>query len=297
MPTAQKLSRSSDADYKTMQVKPIAGALGAEIYGIDLRDRDNPAMWSELQRAFLEHQVIAVRGQDLTPEDQMNVGRFFGEPCFYPFAKGMEGYPHMTRTVKEPDDRENFGNDWHTDTCYLKEPPRATLLYAVETPPKGGDTLYASTSAAYDALSEGMKNMLAGIIGVNSAGLKHKRGGDRSAHHARIGHMAVQKADEAEQYEAHHPIVRTHPETGRKALYLSSLHTIRFDSMTEHESRPIIELLNDHCVEAEFTCRVRWEPGQLTIWDNRCVLHNAINDYHGYRREMRRLTVGPERPR
>jgi taurine dioxygenase len=135
------------------------------------------------------------------------------------------------------------------------------------------------------------------VIGVNSAGLKHRRGGDRAAHHARIGHMTVQNANVAENYEAHHPVVRTHPDTGRKALYLSSLHTIRFDGMTEHESRPIIEMLNDHCVEPQFTCRVSWEPGQLTIWDNRCTLHNAINDYHGYRREMRRLTVGPEQPR
>ena len=295
--STRQSTQTSKLAYKTIEVRPIAGALGAEIYGADLKDRDNKPMWSELHRAFLEHQVIAVRGQDLTPEDQMIVGRFFGEPCFYPFAKGMEGFPHMTRTVKEPQERENFGADWHTDTCYMKEPPRATLLYAVETPPKGGDTLYASTSAAYEALSDGMKAMLKGVIGVNSAGLKHKRGGNRAAHHARIGHMAVQNAGEAEQYEARHPIVRTHPETGRKALYLSALHTIRFDGMTEHESRPVIQMLNDHCVEPQFTCRVRWEPGQLTIWDNRCTLHNAINDYHGYRREMRRLTVGPEKPR
>ena len=297
MPAVSTKSDSKSQPYQTMELRPLAGALGVEIHGIDLRDRDNPAMWAELRRAFLDHQVIAIRGQNLSPEDQMNVGRFFGEPCFYPFAKGMEGYPHMTRTVKEPADRDNFGSDWHTDSCYLQEPPRATLLYAVETPPKGGDTLYTSTSAAYEALSDAMKKMLNGVIGVNSAGLKHKRGGDRSAHHARIGNMALQKAADAEQYEARHPVVRTHPETGRKALYLSALHTVRFDGMTEHESRPIIQMLNDHCIEPEFTCRVCWEPGQLTFWDNRCVLHNAINDYHGYRREMRRLTVGPERPR
>ena len=297
MSTPQKLSTSKETGYQTMEVRAIAGALGAEIYGVNLKDHGNKAMWSELKRAFLEYQVIAVRGQDLTPEDQMNVGRFFGEPCFYPFAKGMDGFPQMTRTVKEPEERENFGADWHTDTCYLQEPPRATLLYAVATPPKGGDTLYASTAAAYEALSDGMKAMLKGIIGVNSAGLKHKRGGDRAAHHARITTMTVQKSEEAEKYESLHPIVRTHPETGRKALYMSALHTIRFDGMTEHESRAIIVMLNDHCVEPQFTCRVRWEPGQLTIWDNRCTLHNAINDYHGYRREMRRLTVGPEKPR
>ena len=297
MSAVQPVSRAAGAAYQLLEVHPIAGALGAEIYGVDLRDRTNKPMWAELHRAFLEYSVIAVRGQNLSPAEQYEVGRFFGEPCFYPFAKGMDGFPEMTRMVKEPEERENFGADWHTDTCYLQEPPRATLLYAVETPPKGGDTLYASTRAAYDALSDGMKTMLNGVIGVNSAGLKHKRGGNRAAHHARIAHMAVQNANEGEKYEARHPIVRTHPETGKKALYLSSLHTICFDGMTEHESRPIIVMLNDHCVEPQFTCRVRWEPGQLTIWDNRCVLHNAINDYHGYRREMRRLTVGAEKPR
>jgi taurine dioxygenase len=280
-----------------MDVRPIAGSLGAEIYGADLGDRDDSPMWPELRQAFLEYRVIAVRGQRMSPADLMRVGSKFGEPAFYPFAKGMDDFPYVTRIVKEKDERDAFGNNWHTDTMYTAKPPRATLLYAVETPPKGGDTLYANTRAAYDELSDGMKAMLKGIIGVFSGGLKHKKGGDRAAHHARIAHMAVQKSEEADKYEARHPVVRTHPETGKKALYLSALHTLRFDGMTEHESRPIIQMLNDHCVEPQFTCRVSWEPGQLTVWDNRCTLHNAINDYHGYRREMRRLTVGPEVPR
>ena len=282
--------------YQTMDVRPIAGALGAEIYGANLKDRDDSPVWPELRRAFLEYHVIAVRGQDLSLEDMMRIGGKFGEPCYYPFAKGMEGFPYITEVIKEKHERQNFGADWHTDTMYLDKPPRATLLYAVETPPKGGDTLYANTAAAYDALSDGMKNMLSSLVGVNSGGLKHKRGGDRVAHHARIGTMAVQNAEKAEGFESRHPIVRTHPETGRKSLYVSALHTLRLDGFTEQESRPLIEWLDSHCTSPEFTCRVRWEPGQLTIWDNRTVLHNAINDYHGYRRQMRRLTAGPEVP-
>jgi taurine dioxygenase len=282
--------------YQTMEVHPIAGALGAEIYGADLKDRDDSPLWPELRQVFLEYKVIAIRGQDLSLEDMMRVGGKFGEPCYYPFAKGMEGYPFITEVIKEKDEKENFGADWHTDTMYLDKPPRATMLYAVETPPKGGDTLYVNTTAAYEALSEGMKKMIGGLIGVNSGGLKHKRGGPRAVHHSRIGAMAVQNADKADAYESRHPIVRTHPETDRKSLYVSSLHTLRFDGMTEEESRPIIDWLNDHCIAPEFSCRVRWEPGQLTIWDNRTTLHNAINDYHGYRRQMRRLTVGPEVP-
>jgi taurine dioxygenase len=283
--------------YQTMDVRPIAGALGAEIYGANLKDRDDSPVWQELRRAFLEYRVIAVRGQDLAPEDIMRIGGKFGEPCFYPFAKGMEGFPYLTEIIKEKHERENFGADWHTDTMYLDKPPRATLLYACETPPKGGDTLYVNTAAAYEALSDGMKQLLEGVIGVNSGGLKHKKGGPRAAHHARIGTMAVQNADKADGFESRHPVVRTHPETGQKSLYVSSLHTIRFDGMTEEESKPLIDFLNDHCIEPEFSCRVRWEPGQLTIWDNRCTMHNAINDYHGFRRRMRRLTVGPEVPR
>jgi taurine dioxygenase len=282
--------------YQTMDVRPIAGALGAEIYGVNLKDRDDSPMWPELRQAFLEYRVIAIRGQDLALEDMMRVGGKFGEPCYYPFAKGMEGFPFITQVVKEPEDKDVFGSDWHTDTMYLDKPPRATLLYAVQTPPKGGDTLYVNTSAAYDALSDGMKTLLDGLVGVASGGLKNKKFGGRAAHRARIGSMPSQNIDKADGYEAKHPIVRTHPETGRKSLYVSSLHTIRFDGFSEEESKPLIDWLNDHCTEPEFSCRVRWEPGQLTIWDNRTTLHNAINDYPGERRQMRRLTVGAELP-
>ena len=281
--------------YQTMEVRPIAGALGAEIYGVNLKDRDDSPMWPELRQAFLEYHVIAIRGQDMSLDDMMRVGGKFGEPCYYPFAKGMEGYPFITQVVKEPEDKDVFGSDWHTDTMYLEKPPRATLLYAVQTPPKGGDTLYVNTAAAYDALSDGMKKLIDGLVGVASGGLKNKKGGPRAVHLSRVS-MAQQNLDKAEAYEARHPIVRTHPETGRKSLYVSALHTIRFDGFTEDESKPLINWLNDHCVQPEFSCRVRWEPGQLTIWDNRTTLHNAINDYPGQRRQMRRLTAGAERP-
>ncbi len=282
--------------YQTMDVRPIAGTLGAEIYGVNLKDRDDSLIWQELRQAFLEYHVIAIRGQDLSLDDMMRVGGKFGEPCYYPFAKGMEGYPFITQVIHEPGDKTVFGSDWHTDTMYLEKPPRATLLYALQTPPTGGDTLFVNTSAAYDALSEGMKKLLAGLVGVSSGGLKNKKGGGRAAHLGRLASIAKQNVDQAEAYEAKHPIVRTHPETGRKSLYVSSLHTIRFDGFIEEESKPLIDWLNDHCTQPEFSCRVRWKPGQLTVWDNRTTLHNAINDYPNERRQMRRLTVGPELP-
>ena len=233
-------------NYQTMDVRPIAGALGAEIYGADLKDRDDSPMWQELRQAFLEYKVIAVRGQDMSPADLMRVGGKFGEPARYPFAKGMDGFPLVTRIVKEKDERDAFGNNWHTDTMYLEKPPRATLLYAVETPPKGGDTIFANTQAAYETLSDGMKKLIEGVIGVSNGAMKYRRGGGRAAHFAAIGGMALQNVDKASDYEARHPIVRTHPDTGRKALYVTALHTLRLDGMTEEESRPLIQYLNDH---------------------------------------------------
>ena len=282
---------------ETMQVRPLAGALGAEVLGIDLGNGGDDSTWSQLHRVFLDNHVIVVRGQELSLDDLMAVGRRFGEPNEYPFAKGIEGYPYIHEVVKEPAETKNFGSDWHSDTTYLDKPPRATLLYALQTPARGGDTLYANTAAAYDALSDGMKKLIDGLIGVNSAGLNRKLAGGRAARYSTaFGAMKLQNTAVADILESKHPVVRTHPETGRKALYVSSLHTVRFDGMTQEESVPLIDWLSAHCVRPEFTCRVRWEPGTLTVWDNRCTLHNAINDYHGERRHMRRLTVGPEMP-
>jgi len=282
---------------KTIQVRPLAGALGAEVLGVDLRNGGDNSTWAELHQVFLDNHVIAVRGQDLSLDDLMALGRRFGEPHEYPFAQGIEGYPYIHDVVKEPGETKNFGSDWHSDTTYLDKPPRATLLYALQTPARGGDTLYANTAAAYDALSDGMKKLIDGLIGVNSAGLNRKLAGGRAARYSTaFGAMKLQNAAGADTLESKHPVVRTHPETGRKALYVSSLHTVRFDGMTQEESVPLIDWLSAHCVRPEFTCRVRWEPGTLTVWDNRCTQHNAINDYHGQRRHMRRLTVGPETP-
>jgi taurine dioxygenase len=277
-----------------MQIQPLAGALGAEIRGVTLTALDD-AGWREIQRAFLDYAVLVFRDQALEAADIMRVGGRFGPPCHYPFVTGIEGFPYIFEVVKAEEETTNFGGSWHSDTTYLREPPLGTLLYALETPTHGGDTLFSSTRAAYDALSDGMREMLTGLVGVNSAGLKY--GGGRSKMHSKIGGMKVHDTDSAEQYEAEHPVVRTHPDTGRKALYLSRSHTIRFKDMTEAESRPLIEFLQEHQTRPEFTCRVQWAPGTLTVWDNRCTQHFAVNDYHGRRRRMRRLTVGAQVPR
>ena len=276
-----------------MQISPLAGALGAEISGTDLLKLDDKG-WQEIRRAFVQYSVLVIRGQKLEPEDIMSVGGKFGEPCHYPFVVGMEKFPFIFEVVKEPEEKKNFGGAWHSDTAYLKQPPLATLLYALETPSHGGDTLFANTAAAYDALSDGMRKVLEPLVGVNSAELKY--GGGRSAMHRKIGGMKVHDTDSADQYVSEHPVVRTHPDTGRKALYASRSHTTHFKGMTEEESAPLLGFLWQHQIRPEFTCRVRWAPGTLTVWDNRCTQHNAVNDYHGQRRRMRRLTVGAQTP-
>ena len=277
-----------------MIIEPLAGALGADVRGVDLRHLDD-AGWREVQNAFLQYAVLAIRDQQLEPADLMRVGARFGEPCHYPFVTGLEGFPFIFEVVKEENETVNFGGNWHSDTTYLAQPPLATLLYAVETPKHGGDTLFASTEKAYEGLSEGMRAMVDKLVGVNSAGLKLT--GGRRKMHSTIGGMKVHDTENAEAYEAEHPVARTHPDTGRKALYVSRSHTIRFRDMSEEESRPLIDFLQAHQTRPEFTCRVRWSAGTLTVWDNRCTQHSAVNDYHGQRRRMRRLTVGAQTPR
>lgn len=277
-----------------MIIEPLAGALGAEIRGIDLKeaaDRDYRA----IHEAFVKYSVLVFRDQELEPADLMRVGARFGEPCYYPFVTGIDGYPFIFEVVKEENETVNFGGNWHSDTTYLPQPPLATLLYALETPTYGGDTLFANTTAAYDALSDGMRALVDKLVGVNSASLKVT--GGRRKLHSPIGGMKVHDTQKADEYEAEHPVARTHPGTGRKALYVSRSHTIRFRDMSEEESRPLIDFLQAHQIRPEFTCRVRWSPGTLTVWDNRCTQHCAVNDYHGQRRRMRRLTVGAETPR
>ncbi|MFO1082284.1 MAG: TauD/TfdA family dioxygenase [Reyranellaceae bacterium] len=276
-----------------IEIIPLAGSLGAEVRGVDLRRLDNQA-WDAVHQAFLDYKVIAIRDQQLGPQDVMDVGGRFGEPNHYPFVKGLDGFPFLFDIVKEPTETVNFGGGWHSDTTYMKTPPLATLLYAIETPPRGGDTLYCDMVAAYESLSPGMKALLAPLKGVNSAGLKHV--GGRKAHHATIAGMSITGTEEAETFEAVHPIVRTIAETGQKALYCSRGHTVRFDGMTEEESRPLLDWLQAHATRPEFTCRVAWKPGTLTVWDNRRTMHSAINDYQGLRRHMRRLTSGPTVP-
>jgi taurine dioxygenase len=269
-----------------LTVKPLSSAIGAEIHGIDLRSPVPDDTVARIRRIWLEHSVIFFRDQDLPPKDFAAFARRFGEVVDYPFLKGLDESPEVIEVAKLEHERVNFGGLWHTDTAYLERPPMGTMLVAREVPPYGGDTLFASSYAAYDALSDGMKRLLDPLRAVNSSA-KAEKTRTREDRKAGEGRKVL---------EAEHPVVRTHPETGRKALYVNFGHTLRFAGMSEEESAGLLAYLFEHQSRPEFTCRFRWEPGSIALWDNRCALHNPINDYHGHRRIMHRVTLAGDRP-
>ncbi|HZR02350.1 MAG TPA: TauD/TfdA family dioxygenase [Burkholderiales bacterium] len=272
-----------------MEITRLAGALGAEISGVDLTDL-SAELVRDLRQILLDHLVIFFRDQPLTAPQFMAFAEAFGEPIEYPFVKGLADFPKIIQVVKLEHETRNFGGIWHTDTAYLERPPMASMLLAREVPPVGGDTLFANQYLAYETLSEGMKRMLEGISTVNSSAKADvtRTREDRMRSDARD--------DAATVYTATHPVVRTHLETGRKSLYVNVAHTVSIQDMSEEESTPILRYLFEHQVRPEFTCRFRWEVGSLALWDNRCTLHNPINDYHGFRRVMHRITLAGDRP-
>ncbi len=280
-----------DNTQPALKVTPISPALGAEITGLDLAALDDVG-FAAVHDAFLAHQVLVFRSQQLTADDYVALARRFGAPGAYPFAKGMEGHPEITPIIKEAHQTSNFGGMWHADTTYLPAPPKATMLMAVETPPVGGDTLFARQYRAFETLSDGMKRLLSGLKGVSNSA--KNAGALRGAHLASGAMEAAAKAPEA--LTAVHPAVRRHPLTGQPALYVNRAHTVRFDDMTEAESAGLLDFLFDHQVRPEFTARVRWETGTVVIWDNRSSQHSAVNDYDGHRREMWRVTLEGEVP-
>ena len=277
------------SDYRRITVSPIAGALGAEVGGVDIGRPLGDEVIAEIRRAFLEYLVIFFRGQSLTPQQQLQFSGRFGEPMEYPQLTGLPDCPLITPVIKLEHERVNFGGVWHSDTTYLERPPMASMLYAIEIPPQGGDTLFANQYLAYEALSGGLKRVLDGLHGVNTS---------TKAEVSRTREDRLRDAGvERKALSAVHPVVRTHPETGRKALYVNTGHTAGFGGWTEEESAPLLDYLFRHQVKPEFTCRFRWERGSLAFWDNRCAQHLPVNDYHGYRRVMHRVTLAGDAPR
>ena len=271
-----------------MQARKISGALGAEISGVDLSRPLGKDELLELRKLWLEHLVVFFRDQPLSEEQYMAFSLQFGEPVEYPLVKGLPRFPRIIEVKKLEHERVAFGGIWHSDTAYLQRPPMASMLLAREVPPHGGDTLFANMYAAYEGLSDGLKALLSGLKAVNSS----TKADASKTREDRIKSDGTDKSD----FTAEHPVVRTHPETGRKALYVNPGHTVRFAGWTEEESKSLLEFLYKTQQLPEYTCRFSWQPGSIALWDNRCAQHNPVNDYHGYRRVMHRITLAGDVP-
>jgi taurine dioxygenase len=280
--------------HQSIELRPAAGSLGAEVRGVDLARPLHNSTADELRRALVEHLVLFFRGQNLTPDQHREFSRLFGPLSQVPYVKHMDEYPEIIAVLKEADERNisAFGNAWHSDFSFLEAPPMGSVLYAKEVPSHGGDTLWANMYDAYEALSDGMKRMLDPLRAMHSGrpyGVAQAPKGVRTSRS-----IAIERDNREADWEVAQPVVIVHPSSRRKALFVNAIYTARFEHMTEAESRPLLDFLFQHCTRPEFTCRFRWKPGSLAIWDNRCTLHYAVNDYDGQRRLMHRTTIAGE---
>jgi len=266
-----------------LDIRPMAGAVGAEILGLDLADRLDADSLRDIRDTLAERGVVVFRAQSLTPDQHIAVARQFGDINLNRFFAHLDGHPEIALVVKEPHQTRNIGGGWHTDHSYDHAPALGSMLLAREVPDHGGDTLFASMYAAFDALSDGLKHTLRGLRAVHSS--RHVFGVERPEMKGRIGNAELATQD------AVHPVVIGHPESGREALYVNPGFTVRIDGWTDEESRPLLRFLYDHAQRPEFTCRLRWAEGSLAFWDNRSTWHYALNDYQGDRRLMHRITI------
>jgi taurine dioxygenase len=261
---------------KLMDINKIAAPLGAEIRNLDVTQvTDNE--WQEIHRLFLAHHVLSFPNQKLSPADQMSFAEKWGQLVRHPYA-GMDDYPNIIE-LKNNGKRKDVNQHWHSDMTYNQAPPKLTMLYALETPEIGGDTAFSNQLSAYEELSDGLKNILA----------------DMTAEHTAASLASIYKADASEAPRATHPVIRTHDETGKKNLYVCRAFTQKFTGWTRRESQGLLETLFEHSIRPEFQARHHWRPGDLVMWDNRCVLHYAVHDHGDDPRRIHRLQVeGPE---
>mgnify|MGYP003336192449 FL=1 len=279
----------------TLTTRPVAPACGSFVEGLDVK-RATDADLAALSQLLAERGVVFLRDQHLSPEDQVALTARFGEVLRVPYVKHLDEHPDVIAVLKEADEKKisTFGGTWHSDFSFLDQPPSLTILYGREIPPFGGDTLWSSQYAAFDALSPRMQEMMCGLSAVQTGWPHGTKGPGPNAAVSRS--VVMTRNDPTADREVIHPVVRVHPITKRKALFVNPVYTQRFDGMTEDESKPLLSYLFAHATKPEFTCRLQWEVGTLALWDNRCVLHLAINDYDGSRRLLHRTTVAGETP-
>jgi len=282
-----------------IEIRPLTTALGAEVLGPDLSQPLSNMEFDTIHNALLKHKVIFFRDQELTPEQHIAFARKFGLLDVHPYLPGLPGHEEVMPIVKEADDarKVNIGGRWHSDTTFYEEPAMGSILYALDVPEVGGDTMWANAGLAYARLSAGLKATLESLNALHSTQNSFAAGGRLEVKGDDAG-MATMKlsTDDHEVKEVIHPVVRTHPETGEKILFVNPNFTIRFEGWSSEESQPLLAFLYEHTVRPEFLCRFRWQKGSIAFWDNRCTQHMALNDYHGSRREMHRVTVRGDKP-
>ena len=295
--TVDKLSTEQEASpptYRHIQVERLSGACGGEIVGVDLAKPLADEVLDEVHRALLDTQVIFFRDQVLTPGQLKGFARQFGELGTHSILRGIQGHPEILEILTEAQDKHVYAEGWHADVTYQPHPTMGAILYAKEVPAVGGDTLFSNQYLAYESLSSGMRCMLSDLTAIHSAVRVY---GDRQSEMDLKDENIMVSKEQARSSQAEHPVVRTHPETGRRSLFVNDHYTIRFKNMTEEESAPLLQFLLAHAIRPEFTCRFRWRKHSIAFWDNRCLLHNPIADYLGHRRSMQRIVIDGDRPR
>jgi taurine dioxygenase len=278
-----------------LTVTPAGGSAGAFVTGVDLSKPTEPEATAGIRHALLDHLVVALPGQNLSLDDLERFTDALGGRDITPFVKPVEGRPHVIRILKEPHEKVNFANAWHTDLSYLEAPPSFTVLYCLETPAVGGDTVWANQYMAFETLSSGLRETLLGLDAVHSAGPAYGTGGYLD----NVKHLMSTKIEPSKDAfgEQTHPAVIAHAETGKPALYLNQVYTQRIAGWSKPESDGLLAHIFRHAVNENFTWRLKWAKGTLAIWDNRCTQHFALNDYHGHRREMVRTSVKGSKPK
>lgn len=281
----------------TLDIRPLAGALGAEVFGINLAQPLSDAQFKQVEQALHDHLVLFFRDQQLTPEQHKAFSLRFGQLLEVPFVRALAGHPEILPVTKGKSEKtkRNFGGLWHSDMSYSETPPLGSALYARIIPPYGGDTMWTNMYAAFDGLSDKLKEVLISLRAIHSPVRSYGAGG-AVVNNGDPAHKMDVRTDDRANAEVSHPVVRVHPGTGRKALYVNRTYTVRFDGMTEEESAPLLNYLFEESVRPEYTVRLRWQTGTLALWDNRCTQHLAMNDYNNFDRELHRTTISGTAP-
>ena len=274
-----------------MEIKLLSGALGAEVSGINLKD-SSVENWNKINTLLLEHKALFFRDQSITSEEQINLAEHFGPLERHIYVKGREKYPEILRIIKEPDEKRQWGETWHTDVSYNPKPTKVIILKSLKVPPVGGDTMFSNMEIAYETLDNKIKNKIK----------------DKKATHSSLGaaaftrdYKAMQGNGNLEEYSNAHPMVRTHPETGKKILYVNSMYTKKILDLEENESEDILSEIFKHQERLDFTCRFKWTENAVAIWDNRSTLHQGLTDFFpgrglGHERIMDRIAVEGDQP-